>query len=45
MGKYESVMALSVYCLSSILMTLLNKAVLSSSNFTMNFLLLAIQVS
>jgi GDP-mannose transporter len=39
----EDIFALGAYCLSSILMTLLNKAVLSSSNFRMNFLLLAIQ--
>ncbi len=39
----EDIFALGCYCLSSIAMTLLNKAILSSSNFHMNFLLLAIQ--
>lgn len=42
-GMSEDILALGSYCLSSIAMTLLNKAVLSSSNFHMNFLLLAIQ--
>jgi hypothetical protein len=41
--KYEELVALTSYCLSSLTITLLNKAVLSSSNFGMNFLLLAIQ--
>lgn len=41
--KYEEVAALASYCLSSLTITLLNKAVLSSSNFGMNFLLLAVQ--
>lgn len=41
--KYEEVAALASYCLSSLTITLLNKAVLSSGNFGMNFLLLAIQ--
>lgn len=41
--KYEEIVALSAYCLSSLTITLLNKAVLSSSRFGMNFLLLAIQ--
>lgn len=42
-GMNEEILALGCYCFSSIAMTLLNKAVLSSSNFRMNFLLLAIQ--
>lgn len=41
--KYEEIAALAAYCLSSMTITLLNKAVLSSSRFGMNFLLLAIQ--
>lgn len=41
--KYEELFALGSYCLSSLTITLLNKAVLSSSNFGMNFLLLAVQ--
>lgn len=41
--KYEEIIALSSYCLSSLTITLLNKAVLSSGQFGMNFLLLAVQ--
>jgi hypothetical protein len=41
--KYEEIFALSSYCLSSLTITLLNKAVLSSNKFGMNFLLLAVQ--
>ena len=41
--KYEEIAALASYCLSSLTITLLNKAVLSSSKFGMNFLLLAVQ--
>ena len=41
----EIVAALSTYCISSILMTVTNKYVLSNLHFQMNFLLLAIQVS
>ena len=41
--KYESIVALVSYCLSSMAITLLNKAVLSSGQFGMNFLLLAVQ--
>lgn len=41
--KYEEIIALASYCLSSLTITLLNKAVLSSSRFGMNFLLLAVQ--
>ena len=41
--KYEEVAALASYCVSSLTITLLNKAVLSSSNFGMNFLLLTVQ--
>lgn len=41
--KYEEVVALASYCLSSLTITLLNKAVLSSNDFGMNFLLLAVQ--
>lgn len=41
--KYEEIVALCSYCLSSLTITLLNKAVLSSNQFGMNFLLLAIQ--
>jgi hypothetical protein len=37
--------ALLTYCISSILMTVTNKYVLSTLHFPMNFLLLAIQVS
>lgn len=37
------VVAISAYCCASILMTLVNKAVLSSYAFNANFLLLAIQ--
>lgn len=40
----DVLMALSTYCVSSILMTVTNKYVLSNLNFRMNFLLLAIQV-
>lgn len=39
----ESVLALLTYCLSSILMTVFNKYVLSSHAFRMNFFLLLIQ--
>ena len=41
----EVIVALLTYCVSSILMTVTNKYVLSSLHFHMNFLLLAIQVS
>lgn len=41
--KYEEIIALASYCLSSMTITLLNKAVLSSGQFGMNFLLLAVQ--
>lgn len=39
----ESVLALLSYCVSSILMTVFNKYVLSSHAFRMNFFLLLIQ--
>ena len=39
----ESVLALVSYCLSSILMTVFNKYVLSSHGFRMNFFLLLVQ--
>lgn len=41
--KYEEMVALASYCFSSLTITLLNKAVLSSNQFKMNFLLLAVQ--
>lgn len=41
---YEVPLALMCYCVSSISMTLMNKYVLSSHKFKMNFLLLALQV-
>ena len=41
----EVIVALLTYCVSSILMTVTNKYVLSNLHFHMNFLLLAIQVS
>ena len=41
--KYEEIIALVSYCFSSLTITLLNKAVLSSGQFGMNFLLLAVQ--
>lgn len=41
--KYEEILALVSYCISSMTITLLNKAVLSSGKFGMNFLLLAVQ--
>ena len=41
--RYEELVALGAYCISSLTITLLNKAVLSSSRFGMNFLLLAVQ--
>jgi hypothetical protein len=40
----EAIWALTSYCVSSILMTVFNKFVLSSHNFRMNFFLLLIQV-
>lgn len=40
----EVAAALTTYCLSSILMTVTNKHVLSNLHFEQNFLLLAIQV-
>jgi hypothetical protein len=40
----EILAALFTYCISSIIMTVTNKFVLSNLNFHMNFLLLAIQV-
>ena len=43
MVQYESALSIASYCLSSILMTVTNKLVLSSYNFKLNFLLLAIQ--
>ena len=39
----ESVLALVSYCLSSILMTVFNKYVLSSHGFLMNFFFLLVQ--
>lgn len=42
--KVEGILALFFYCCSSIVLTLFNKAVLSSANFHMNFLLLSVQV-
>lgn len=42
--RYEVPFALACYCISSISMTLMNKFVLSSHKFKMNFLLLALQV-
>lgn len=44
--KYEEIFALTAYCVSSLTITLLNKAVLSASSigrFGMNFFLLAVQ--
>lgn len=42
---YEVPLALLCYCVSSISMTLMNKYVLSSHKFKMNFLLLTLQVN
>lgn len=42
---FEVPLALMCYCVSSISMTLMNKYVLSSNKFKMNFLLLALQVT
>lgn len=38
------VVPIIAYCLSSILMTVMNKYVVSGTNWNMNFLLLAVQV-
>lgn len=43
--RFEAAVALAVYSISSCLMIVLNKYVLSGHNFGLNFLLLAVQVS
>ena len=42
--KQNAALSIACYCLASIIMTVTNKLVLSSYEFKMNFLLLAIQV-
>lgn len=43
--RFEAAVALAVYCISSCLMVVLNKYVLSGHSFGLNFLLLTAQVS